>query len=151
MFFHWNLFGCVDYNLTEQRGVNKQIMKRLNLRKTNDQEKEVSSTSVDQAAAAVDKERSAATSPTSGPEPGDATTSATGGEVTSVTTLAVTPSVSSPVTSIPAATGDQNQQVCNSIMKLNTSPGTSGAPQTANDILTNLNSQSTAMHCGPIT
>ena len=145
MFFHWNLFGCVDYNLTEQRGVNKQIMKRLNLRKTNDQEKEVSSTSVDQAAAAVDKERSAATSPTSGPEPGDATTSATGGEVTSVTTLAVTPSVSSPVTSIPAATGDQNQQVCNSIMKLNTSPGTSGAPQTANDILTNLNSQSTAM------
>ena len=135
----------VHYSLTEQRGVNKQIMKRLNLRKTNDQEKEVSSTSVDQAAAAVDKENSSAISPTSGPEPGDATTSATGGEVTSVTTLAVTPSVSSPVTSIPAATGDQNQQVCNSIMKLNTSPGTSGAPQTANDILTNLNSQSTAM------
>ena len=60
----------VDYNLTEQGGVNKQIMKRLNLRKTDDQEKEVSSTSVDQAAAAVEKESSAATSPTSGPEPG---------------------------------------------------------------------------------
>merc|ERR1719410_2532836 len=121
----------VDFELTEQCGVDKQIMKRLNLRKTNDQEKEVSSTSVDQAAAAVDKESSAATSPTSGPEPGDATTSAKGGEATTLTTLAVTPSVSSPVTSIPAATGDQNQQVCNSIMKLNTSPGTSlavGAP-----------------------